>query len=75
MAKGRYADYFISQPKLQTELAHHNFTDISGFTFPDEVYLDGELEWWLGGGKDAEPAGIPLIATALLKVLRRKDGT
>ena len=33
------------------ELAHHDFTDVSGITFPDEVYLDkeilGEAKQWL----------------------------
>ena len=24
-------------------MAHHDFTDVSGFTFPDEVYLDKDL--------------------------------
>jgi hypothetical protein len=51
MTSGGYADYVISQPKLPTEPARHDFTDISGFTFRDEVYLDGELECWPGEGK------------------------
>jgi hypothetical protein len=49
MAKGRYADYLVSRPWLLTDLAHHNFTDISGPTFRDEVYLDGELAREGGG--------------------------
>jgi len=40
-----------AEPKLITELAHHDFTDASGITFLDEVYLDkeilGEAKQWL----------------------------
>jgi len=43
MAEGKYGKYVITDPKLITELAHHNFTGISGYTFPDEVYLDKEI--------------------------------
>jgi hypothetical protein len=80
-------DHFIGQPKLLVQLAYHNLTDISGLTFPAQVYLDGELACSLGEDKDPEDsivrsepiarpdAGIPLRATALFKVLRKKDGT
>ena len=105
MATSKYSKYVITQPKFITEMAHHDFTKVSGFTFPDEVYLDrdilkeakqwldivwiwevpnppesigahshpfaeivllvgsnpknlrdlgGEIEWWMGEGKDAE---------------------
>jgi hypothetical protein len=51
MAESKYGKYVISEPKLITELAHHDFTDVSGITFPDEVYLDkeilGEAKQWL----------------------------
>ncbi|HJW74142.1 MAG TPA: hypothetical protein VJ787_00530 [Thermoleophilia bacterium] len=51
MGESRYARYVISDPKLVTELAHHNFTEISGYTFPDPVYLDRdtlkEANTWL----------------------------
>jgi hypothetical protein len=47
----KYDKYVITDPKLVTELAHHNFTEISGYTFPDPVYLDrdilGEANTWL----------------------------
>jgi hypothetical protein len=43
VAESRYGRYVIAQPKLITELAHHDFTEASGITFPDEVYLDREL--------------------------------
>ena len=45
MAKSKYAKYVITKPKLVTELAFHDFkiSDISGFTFPDEVYLDSDI--------------------------------
>jgi hypothetical protein len=33
----------ITEPKLVTELAHHNFAEISGYTFPDPVYLDRDV--------------------------------
>jgi hypothetical protein len=43
VAPSKYGKYVISEPKLVTELAHHDFTAVSGITFPDEVYLDGDL--------------------------------
>jgi hypothetical protein len=43
MAHSKYAKYVISQPVLTTELAHHNFTEVKGVTFPDEIYLNKEL--------------------------------
>jgi hypothetical protein len=43
LASSRYAKYVIDQPEFITEMAHHDFTDISGFTFPDEVYLNGQM--------------------------------
>jgi hypothetical protein len=43
MVEGKYGKYVITRPKLTTELAHHDFTDVSGITFPDEVYLDKEI--------------------------------
>lgn len=43
MQTGKYGKYVITQPKLLTDLAHHDFTDVSGITFPDEVYLDRDL--------------------------------
>ena len=42
MAGGKYGKYVISDPRLVTELAHHNFEQISGYTYPDPVYLDKE---------------------------------
>jgi hypothetical protein len=43
MANNKYSKYVITQPKFVTELAHHDLTKISGFTFPDEVYLDKDI--------------------------------
>ena len=43
MAEGRYDKYIIDEPKLVTDLAHHDFSAIRGFTYPDEVYLDEGL--------------------------------
>jgi hypothetical protein len=36
---GKYSKYIITQPKFITELPSHDFTKVSGFTFPDEVYM------------------------------------
>jgi hypothetical protein len=81
------AHHVSGQPKLLVQLACHYLTDISALTFPAQVYLDGELGCSFGEGKDPEvpivrsepvarpDAGIPLRATALFKVLRKKDGT
>jgi hypothetical protein len=43
MATRKYSKYIISHPKFVTELAHHDLTKVSGFTFPDEVYLDRDI--------------------------------
>ena len=43
MAENKYGKYVITRPRLLTELAHHDFTDVAGITFPDEVYLDKEI--------------------------------
>ena len=43
MAESKYGRYVITRPRLMTELAHHDFTGVSGITFPDEVYLDKEI--------------------------------
>jgi hypothetical protein len=51
MAERKYQKYVIDDPKLVTELAHHDFKDVSGITFPDEVFIDrdlaGESNQWL----------------------------
>ena len=39
----KYAKYVVREPRLLTEMAHHDFTDVSGITFPDEVFLDKHL--------------------------------
>lgn len=39
----KYGKYVIKKPRLLTEMAHHDFTDVSGITFPDEVFLDKHL--------------------------------
>ena len=43
MKKSKYTKYIISNPKLVTQMAFHDFSRVSGFTFPDEVYLDKDL--------------------------------
>lgn len=43
MVNSRYGKYIITEPKFITEMAHHDFTEVSGFTFPDEVYIDRDL--------------------------------
>jgi hypothetical protein len=43
MTNKKYSKYVITQPKFVTELAYHDLTKISGFTFPDEVYLDKDI--------------------------------
>ena len=48
---GRYDKYVIDDPKLVQDLAHHDFSAVRGFSYPDPVYLDEELcpeaEAWL----------------------------
>ena len=39
----KYAKYVVKEPRLLTEMAHHDFTAVSGITFPDEVFLDKHL--------------------------------
>lgn len=43
MSDSRWGRYIISEPKFVTDLAFHDFSKVSGFTFPDEVYLDKDL--------------------------------
>jgi hypothetical protein len=43
MEHGRYGKYVISDPKLVEDLAHHDFSSVSGFTYPDPVYVDADL--------------------------------
>ena len=43
MDQGKYGRYIIEEPKLVTDLANHDFSVASGFTYPDEVYIDKEL--------------------------------
>jgi len=43
MQGGTYGRFIIEDPKLVEDLAHHDFSSVSGFTYPDPVYLDGEL--------------------------------
>ena len=51
MVEGKYARYIIEDPKLVRDLAHHDFSAVKGFSYPDPVYMDGELcpeaEAWL----------------------------
>jgi hypothetical protein len=43
MTAGKWDKYVIREPKFVTDLAFHDFKDASGFTFPDEVYIDKDL--------------------------------
>ncbi|MCE5255202.1 MAG: hypothetical protein LLG45_13535 [Actinomycetia bacterium] len=47
----KYGRYVVTRPKFLTEMAHHDFQEVAGFTFPDEVYIDqdliGEANQWL----------------------------
>jgi hypothetical protein len=43
VAESKWAKYIITEPKFVTDLAFHDFKDVSGFTFPDEVYIDKDL--------------------------------
>ena len=43
MPASRWGKYIISDPKFVTDLAFHDFKEVSGFTFPDEVYIDKDL--------------------------------
>jgi hypothetical protein len=40
---GRYGRYIVEDPKLVEDLAHHDFSSVRGFTYPDPVYLDADL--------------------------------
>jgi hypothetical protein len=37
MSGDKYGNYVVTEPKFLTEMAHHNYSQVSGFTFPDEV--------------------------------------
>lgn len=43
MKESKYGKYIITQPKFITELAYHDMTNVSGCTFPDEVFLDKDI--------------------------------
>jgi len=43
MPASRWQKYVVTDPKLVTNMANHRFTEVSGFTWPDEVYIDKEL--------------------------------
>ncbi len=43
MSGDKYGKYVVTEPKFLTEMAHHNYSQVSGFTFPDEVYIDKDL--------------------------------
>jgi hypothetical protein len=51
MENSEYSKYVITQPKFITDMAFHDFSKASGFTFPDEVYIDKdqikEANQWL----------------------------
>ncbi len=43
MTGGKYGRYVVADPKLVRDLAHHDFSCVRGFTYPDPVYLDADL--------------------------------
>ena len=43
MSTSKYGKYVITDPKLVKDLAHHDFSKVNGFTYPDEVYVDNEI--------------------------------
>jgi hypothetical protein len=43
MPGSKWDKYVVTQPKFVTEMAFHDFKDPSGFTWPDEFYLDKDL--------------------------------
>jgi hypothetical protein len=42
MSEGKYEKYVISEPRVEN-VAYHPIRDVKGVTFPDEIYLDGEI--------------------------------
>jgi hypothetical protein len=42
MSEGKYGKYIISEPRVEN-VAYHPVKDVRGVTFPDEIYLDGEI--------------------------------
>ena len=43
MDQGKYGKYIIENPKFVEDLPFHDFSNVRGFTFPDEVYIDEDL--------------------------------
>jgi hypothetical protein len=43
MPGSKWDKYIVTQPKFVTDMAFHEFKDPSGFTWPDEVYIDKDL--------------------------------
>jgi len=42
MRRDKYGKYFISEPRVEN-VAYHPVKNVKGVTFPDEIYLDGEI--------------------------------
>jgi hypothetical protein len=42
MGKDTYGKYFISEPRVES-VAYHPVKNVKGVTFPDEIFLDGEI--------------------------------
>jgi len=42
MSEGKYGKYIISEPRVEN-VAYHPVKDVRGVTFPDEIYLDGDI--------------------------------
>jgi hypothetical protein len=43
VGQGKYGKYIIEDPKLVKDMLFHDLRKPSGFTYPDEVYIDAEL--------------------------------
>ena len=43
MDQSKYGKYIIDEPKFLTDMPFHDFSQASGFTFPDEVFIDEDL--------------------------------
>jgi hypothetical protein len=42
MMESKYGKYFISEPRVES-VAYHPVKNVKGVTFPDEIYLDGDI--------------------------------
>jgi hypothetical protein len=43
MPSNKWDQYIVTEPKFVTDMVNHAFEMTSGFTWPDEVYIDADL--------------------------------